>query len=227
VAVAAVAGGLGGCTTDPVPVAVAGLDRRGTPVVGGIDCTYSTEDLERIAVSFDDRIFGAESWVVSQPDVGGLGRPGGSTPSRDQPPEPDPRALDKVPLIAVGDPSVPGWVTEVALEEPVPELGEMDVRFEQEVEPTIDLTVALDGPADRFSASIDGDVVSGLTSAELRARIAETCDEAQSFAAGTFWAVAGGTTGAVLLLWVVAGVVAARQWRRAAPAVAGARAGTG
>jgi hypothetical protein len=212
--------GLGACTTEPVPIVVAGLDRQGTPVVGALDCTYSTEEFDRISVSTDESLYGIETWAIHRPFSSSSGGSFGTPSGPLQPPDPDPRSLDRVELIAVGDPSVPGWVTDRTLDEPLPELGTMDVSFDHDDGPAISLSVALDGPPDRYAASIDGDVVRGVGTAELQERIAEVCDEAQAFSGGTFAAISGGTTVVVAGLAVVIGVATRRQWRRTTEAIA-------
>lgn len=220
VALAAAASvGLGGCTTEPVPVAVAGVDRQGTPVVGAIDCTYDIEDFDRIGVTFEqDGGFYGEAWTIAQPDH--LSHSGGASTAVEAPPDPQPSSLDRVQLVSVGDPVVPGWVVGQRLVEPVPELGGMQVTFEQEYEGTISLTVPVGGSSDRYLASIDGELVDGLSSADLEARIAEVCDEAQAFSGATFAAITGGTAVGVLVLAVILGVITVRQWRRTSTAIA-------
>lgn len=217
------AGGLGGCTLGPVDIAVAGLDRDGNPVVGGVDCSFGSGRPDEITVTTAGE-FGTERvWAISNPldSYGGLRHDPGSLGDR---PSPDPARLDEVTLVAVGEGQPADWDVTTPLRRPLPEVGVLEVAIGDGYLDD-ELSIDLSDPPDTFSAVVDGDLVDDVDAATLTDRIRAVCDEATHFEWGTFWAIFGPTVGGVLLLATLALLSASRSFRRAGVARARKRAG--
>lgn len=223
-----VAAGLGGCTLSDVSVAVAGYDTGGTLVVGATDCSAGGGEPDEITVYHDSEIAGRIAlWSISP--YGGSSNLG-VTADVAPPPEPVPARLDEVPLISVGDPTPLDWDTERVLDQPIPEGGRLQVVVDfgyggssSDDEVVLDLPPG--GGADRYVADIEGRPIGETDGATLGTDIQETCDEATAFDGGRFTAILGASTAVVLVLGVLLGVIATRQYRRAGRAATDRRAG--
>ncbi len=218
-----------GCSLSDVLVVVAGRDANGTLVVGSTDCSFGGERADEMRLVHLTEGFGRTVlWSVGNGPTDPVGISSG--PAQGPPRAPVPTRLDEVRLVAVGDPDPVGWQVQTELTEPIPEDGQLLVEVDQEtIETTITtrLDVPPDRAPDRFVAEVDGTSYDHISAADLAAKIAQRCHEADGLDGGRFLVVVGGSGAVVAALGLVAGILTVRQYRRAGRAVADRRAATG
>lgn len=207
-----VAGGLGGCSLDPIPVAVVGRDASGQLVVGATDCGVGSDSELDLTVSGTDLRGGRAAWTARRGAGGGSSAPD----PHDDASYAEPTALAAVRLYVVGSSHPDLGYTSSPWREP--EIGE--VTFDVTIDQYDDLTLRYDPSdrtADRYAVNLDGRVVEGLDGRQAVEALVEECEKGE-FHAGPFFTVVGSTAVGALVVAVVIGVFTTRQWRRAGEA---------
>lgn len=206
-------------------VLVVGHDANGTPVVGAVDCSFD-DRLAAEVVSVSEAAgsrAGPEIWRVERPGHG-LGAPEVGPPA---PPEPEPRFIGGVELVAIGDPQPSGGDAVVPLAEPLPDdLVVEAFTFADDLDPIDEVLLARATPPGTYDvAFVDGTVARGVDADGAAAIIDDECEDDIDFD-GTAFALIVGIAGAVLLLVAIPiGLLTARQFTRAGAAHARRRAG--
>jgi len=221
-AVAALAG-LPGCSLEEQAVLVAGHDERGTLVVGAAFCTSdATDDVDNLVVTDPTR--NTDLWAI------GLSRHGADAQAIEPPPPapaPDPAMIGDLAMVAVGDPDPPFGALVVALEDPLPSRPlTVIVEGTDPWDPAVEeLTVEAEGEPDTYQvAQGEEGVVDDLDAASAAAVVRRHRDDDGGDIVVAGLVTAGVATGVVGVLFVIAVLVAIRQYRRAGVAVAEAAA---
>ena len=219
---------LPGCIPlDEQEVLIAGHDQRGTLVVGSADCDSdgvrpggSIWVWDPNARADDGGLWGME-WAPAVADEVAFEPPPPPPPAR-------PDVLAGVSMVAVGDPDPPNAAVTFALEHPLPD-GPFSVQafgYSTDSPPLAPLTIEVEGPRDTYRAALGSDRrVFDLDAAGLADVVDEHCRDDGSDALRAAVVTGSVATAVMALVFVIAMIVAGRQYRRAGAAEAQRTAG--
>lgn len=209
--------GLPGCSLDENGVLVVGHDEQGTLVAGAITCdgTGWSEPMDNLVVH-DGRA--ADLWAVGLPHTGPEPR---ATEPPPPPDDPRPSRIDEVTMVAVGDPDPPFGSLGTPLEDPLPSRPlTVEAYGTDPWDPYVDqITVGAEGEPDTYQvAPGEQGVIGGLDAAGAAEAVADVCEDRSGDVVTAALVTGLVATGVVGVLFGIAAVVAARQYRRAGAA---------